>query len=134
MHGLTNKAIECFVHDTYGVDTWLEIARRAALPEPSFEAMLTYDDDITEVGAYLQSVTELSDRVELTAALRADHNNIVETVQWSPRAALVSTTFPDVPGWPFPTSTSRCSSSRTAATRGCGCCIAAITSQDTGMS
>ena len=48
MHGLTNSAIECFVRDTYGVDAWHDIVRRANLAEPSFEAMLTYEDAVTD--------------------------------------------------------------------------------------
>ena len=48
MHGLTNRAIECFLRDAYGVDAWLRVAHHAGLREPSFEAMLTYDDAVTE--------------------------------------------------------------------------------------
>ena len=47
------------------------------------------DDKITEVGGYVHSVTALTDRFELTAALRADKHNRVEDVQISPRVALV---------------------------------------------
>ena len=48
MHGLTNRAIECFVRDTYGQRTWADIARRAELSFDTFEAMLRYDDELTE--------------------------------------------------------------------------------------
>lgn len=47
------------------------------------------DDTITEYGAYAQSTTALSSAIDLTAALRADYNNIVDDWQISPRAALV---------------------------------------------
>ena len=47
MHGLINRAIQCFVSDTYGADTWAEVARSAALDPPDFEAMLRYDDRVT---------------------------------------------------------------------------------------
>jgi len=47
------------------------------------------DDRIEEYGAYAQSTTDLSERFALTLAARADYNNVVEAVQFSPRAALV---------------------------------------------
>lgn len=48
MHGLMNRAIECFVRDTYGLRTWCNVARSAGLEGASFEAMLTYDESITD--------------------------------------------------------------------------------------
>jgi Haem-NO-binding len=48
MHGLMNRAIECFVRDTYGRRTWSSIARAADLEDASFESMLTYDETITD--------------------------------------------------------------------------------------
>ncbi len=47
------------------------------------------DDLISEIGFYAQSQTQLSQKFDLTAALRADYNNIEEEFQLSPRAALV---------------------------------------------
>lgn len=47
MHGLMNRAIQCFVRDTYGAEAWLDVARAARLGFTSFEAMLTYDDALT---------------------------------------------------------------------------------------
>ena len=47
------------------------------------------NDTINEYGGYLQSTTELGDRLDLTLAARADYNNVVDKVQFSPRAALV---------------------------------------------
>ena len=44
MHGLINKAIQCFVLDTYRRETWREMAQSAALPVMQFEAMLIYED------------------------------------------------------------------------------------------
>jgi hypothetical protein len=46
MHGLINRAIECFVRDTYGVAQWGDVSRIAELNVSGFEAMLTYDDCI----------------------------------------------------------------------------------------
>lgn len=48
MHGLMNRAIECFVRDTYGPRTWAAVARTAGLEDSSFEAMLVYDESITD--------------------------------------------------------------------------------------
>jgi iron complex outermembrane receptor protein len=47
------------------------------------------DDSISEYGAYVQSTTALSPKLDLTLALRTDYNDIVDDVQLSPRAALV---------------------------------------------
>jgi outer membrane receptor for ferrienterochelin and colicins len=43
--------------------------------------------DITEMGAYIQGAYPLSPSVELTTALRADQNNRMDGVQFSPRIA-----------------------------------------------
>ena len=47
MHGLINRAIQCFVTDSYGSDKWVETTRVADLDFVEFEAMLIYDDEIT---------------------------------------------------------------------------------------
>lgn len=47
MHGLINRSIQCFVRDTYGQPVWQDVAARAELGFDGFEAMLTYDDDLT---------------------------------------------------------------------------------------
>lgn len=54
MHGLINRAVQCFVRDTYGADRWLETARLAGLDFTDFEAMLHYEDALT--GALLDAV------------------------------------------------------------------------------
>ncbi|MDU8909975.1 heme NO-binding domain-containing protein [Aestuariicoccus sp. MJ-SS9] len=46
MHGLINLTLQCFLKDTYGNGVWSEIAERARLEIPEFEAMLTYDPQI----------------------------------------------------------------------------------------
>ena len=48
MHGLINRAIQCFVRDTYGNEVWLEVTRKAGLEFSSFEPMLIYDDLLTD--------------------------------------------------------------------------------------
>ncbi len=47
MHGLMNRAVQCFVRDTYGPRVWADVAVRADLGFDNFEAMLAYDDQIT---------------------------------------------------------------------------------------
>ncbi|MBK5926910.1 heme NO-binding domain-containing protein [Rhodobaculum claviforme] len=47
MHGLVNRALQCFLRDTYGAQAWAEIARAAGAPEGGFESMLRYDDALT---------------------------------------------------------------------------------------
>lgn len=47
------------------------------------------DDRTNEVGAYVQSETQLAERWELTLAARADYHSVLDEVIPSPRAALV---------------------------------------------
>lgn len=48
MHGLINRSIERFVRDTYGRDIWIGMAQRLDLGFTEFEAMLTYEQDLTQ--------------------------------------------------------------------------------------
>lgn len=48
MHGLINRSIECFVRDMYGAEVWSDIAALGDFGSESFEAMLSYDDDVTD--------------------------------------------------------------------------------------
>lgn len=48
MHGLINRAIQCFLRDTYGPQLWSRVAREAGLGFDSFEAMLTYDAALSD--------------------------------------------------------------------------------------
>lgn len=48
VHGLVNRAIQTFISDVYGDQTWTEICRDAALGFDSFEALLIYDSALTE--------------------------------------------------------------------------------------
>ena len=47
MHGLINRAFQCFYRDTYGPEAWADIVRALDLPFTQFEPMLHYDDDVT---------------------------------------------------------------------------------------
>lgn len=48
MHGLINRALQCFLRDAYGPATWAAVAREAGLGFDSFEPMLTYDSELTD--------------------------------------------------------------------------------------
>ncbi len=62
MHGLINRAIELFVRDTYGQDTWGEVAGRSELVPQDFEAMLDYPDTVTR--DVLAGVSRVLDKPE----------------------------------------------------------------------
>ncbi|WP_417249942.1 heme NO-binding domain-containing protein [Celeribacter sp.] len=47
MHGMINRAIQCFLRDTYGAQTWSDIVDEAGLGLDNFEAMLGYPDTVT---------------------------------------------------------------------------------------
>ncbi len=70
---------------TYGLDLFLT--------RPDTEGTVTgrneKDDDINELGAYLQSETELNRQLELVLALRYDDHNRIADFELTPRAALV---------------------------------------------
>lgn len=48
MHGLVNRSIQSFLSDTYGAALWSAVVQRARLPEDGFEAMLHYEDELTD--------------------------------------------------------------------------------------
>lgn len=47
MLGLINRAMECFMRDTYGDATWQAVIAPMELGFTEFEAMLVYDDAVT---------------------------------------------------------------------------------------
>lgn len=47
MHGLMNRAIQCFIRDTYGGDAWDRIVHAARTGIGDFAALLSYDDAVT---------------------------------------------------------------------------------------
>lgn len=59
-HGLVNRAIQCFVQDTYGRPKWEEAARHAGLDFLEFESMLHYEEAETE--AVLDAVADVLDK------------------------------------------------------------------------
>ncbi len=60
MHGLINRAIQGFVTDSYGEQKWSEVAKHAQLSFDGFEAMLTYEDELTP--QVLSAVYKVLDR------------------------------------------------------------------------
>lgn len=46
-------------------------------------------DNIDEFGVYLQSISKISKKLELTFALRGDYNSVMDEIQMSPRIAFV---------------------------------------------
>ncbi|GAA3853630.1 heme NO-binding domain-containing protein [Celeribacter arenosi] len=47
MHGMINRAIQCFLRDTYGPQVWHDIGQGAGLGFENFEAMLSYPNQMT---------------------------------------------------------------------------------------
>jgi len=62
MHGLINRAVQCFVLDTYGPPRWQAVTQRIGLGPEGFETMLDYDDAVTN--SLLQAASEALDRTE----------------------------------------------------------------------
>ncbi len=48
MHGLVNRSVQVFLRNTYGLERWIAVAREAELGFDNFEAMLSYDDSLTD--------------------------------------------------------------------------------------
>lgn len=70
---------------TYGIDVFRTLPQGLGTVNGRNEN----DDESTEVGAYLQSDTDLGSRVRLSLAARLDHHNRLDNLAFSPRAALV---------------------------------------------
>lgn len=60
MHGLINRSIQSYVCNSYGFETWYEVAAGADLDFVEFESMLTYDDAVTP--RVLNSLAKTLDR------------------------------------------------------------------------
>ncbi len=48
MYGLINKALQAFLTENYGAALWSRVAHALGLGPEGFEAMLRYDDRLTE--------------------------------------------------------------------------------------
>ena len=60
MHGLINRALQCFLRDTYGAPLWQAVTREANLGFDTFEPMLLYELDQTR--AVVDAAARLLDR------------------------------------------------------------------------
>ena len=69
MHGLINRAIQCFYRDTYGAQAWGELVRTLDLESSDFEPMMHYDRDLT---------WRMVD--EMAVALGKDRDTVLEDV------------------------------------------------------
>ena len=60
MHGLINRGIQRFVVDSYGDTQWRAVINLTGLPFDDFEAMWSYDDDVTP--QLLSAASDVLDR------------------------------------------------------------------------
>ncbi|MGH7545535.1 MAG: TonB-dependent receptor, partial [Gemmatimonadota bacterium] len=90
-HGLNVGERQRFI---YGVDFIQTIPRT----DSTINGINEEDDDITEVGGYVQSETRLSPQFDLVTAARLDYHSVVEDLVFSPRVAVV---FRPQPGHNF---------------------------------
>ena len=81
-HGMDFGARQSFL---YGFD-YLKTTPKT---EGSINGRNEDDDDISEIGGYLHSVTRLHPKFEVTAAARVDKHSRLEDAVFSPRVALV---------------------------------------------
>lgn len=70
---------------TYGIDALLTRPDT----EGTINGMNEEDDNVNEIGVYLQSETELTEQLKLVAAARVDDHSRLADMIFSPRAALV---------------------------------------------
>lgn len=70
---------------TYGADYLVT----TPVTEGTINGWYEDDDGTTELGAYLQSQTDLTDRLELVLAGRVDKHSALPDIVFSPRAAIV---------------------------------------------
>lgn len=48
MHGLINRAVQCFLRDTYGDNLWKVVARHAGFGSDGFDTMAIYPQTVTD--------------------------------------------------------------------------------------
>lgn len=72
---------------TYGAD----LIRTVPRTEGTVNGRNEDDDEITEIGGYVQAESQLADRWDLVTALRVDKHSEIDDAVLSPRAALVYT-------------------------------------------
>lgn len=82
---LQNQTLWGGTNFTYGAD----LLRTVPQTDGTINGRNEDDDEITELGAYVQSQTEIGSRFDVTLAARVDHHSILDDPVFSPRAALV---------------------------------------------
>jgi hypothetical protein len=60
MHGLINRAVQCFLRDTFGPDVWQAVARAAGFGADGFDTMALYPQAVTD--ALVDAATRYLDR------------------------------------------------------------------------
>ena len=70
---------------TYGADYLFTNPRT----EGTINGVFEDEDQITQVGAFVQSQTQLSRQLDLILALRGDYHSVLDDFVWSPRVAFV---------------------------------------------
>jgi len=86
-HGLTVGRVDAI----YGVDYTKTDPRTGG----TINGRNENDDQVTELGGYLHTVTHISDQWQFLAAARLDNNNRIDGNVFSPRVALVFKPEPD---------------------------------------
>ncbi|MCK5650602.1 MAG: TonB-dependent receptor, partial [Gemmatimonadetes bacterium] len=87
-HGMGVADVQDFI---YGVD----LQRTEPRTDGTITGRNEADDIINEMGGYVHSTTNLSDNVDLVAAIRVDYHNRLQDLVLSPRAALVFRPTPE---------------------------------------
>ncbi len=70
---------------TYGADYLFTNPRT----EGTINGVFEDEDQITQVGGFVQSQTQLSRKLDLILALRGDYHSVLDDFVWSPRVAFV---------------------------------------------
>jgi hypothetical protein len=116
MHGLVNRSIQCFLRDTYSETLWLSVAAEAEVEGGGFEAMLRYDDAVTDrvllaagnrldrpaealmedLGAYLVSLEPLRRLLRFGGMDYTEFLNSLEELPGRARLAVPDIDMPDL--------------------------------------
>lgn len=116
MHGLINKSVQAFLRDNYGPSLWSRVAQDIGIGPEGFEAMLRYDDALTEdligaamaaldkpravvledIGAYLATVEPVRRLLRFSGTDYWEFLFSLEELQGRGRMALPDLEFPEL--------------------------------------
>jgi hypothetical protein len=116
MHGLVNRSIQCFLRDVYGQALWAGVAHDVGIGDDGFEAMLAYDDRLTDavlsaaaarlvrplnvlledLGSYLVSLEPLRRLLRFGGAEYADFLDSLDELPDRARLAVAEIGLPDI--------------------------------------